>query len=107
MIIACSLLNFLQQNVVNRLVNKAFMIGCMTCHGRQWPAERRIKPTSVMTAQRHQTRSSSTTDSVTSIEHCMQTLRNLQQSKKLNYLHKINSYVFLKKKLNLVEQICI
>ena len=31
MIIAYLLLNFLQQTFENRLVNKVFMIGCMTC----------------------------------------------------------------------------
>ena len=31
MIIACLLLNFLQQNCENRLLNKVFMIGRMTC----------------------------------------------------------------------------
>ena len=83
MIIACLLLNFCSKNFENRLVNKVFMIGCMTSVWRQRPAERRLKPASGMTTQWHQTCSSSTTDSVTSTEHCVQTLRNLQHSKNI------------------------
>ena len=74
--------DFLQQNVENRLVNKVFMIDCMTC---SWAPT--TGGTTAQSGQRNDgatapTRSRSTTDSITSTEHCMQTFRNPQHSKK-------------------------
>ena len=77
MIIACLLLNFCSKNFENRVVNKVFMIGCMTCPWAPSAGGATAQTDQRNDGQRHQTRSNSTTDSVTSTEHCMQTLRNL------------------------------
>ena len=82
MIIACLLLNFLQQNCENRLLNKVFMIGCMTC---PWAptaggttaqsGQRNDGVTAPNTQQLHQRIGHIT-------EYYMHTLRNLQHLKK-------------------------
>ena len=99
MIIACLLLIFCSENCENRLVNKVFMICCMTC-----PWAPTAGGTTAQSGQRndgvmtpHTKRL--TKDSVTSTEYCTQTLINLQHLKKtFNNLHKINVYVFMKNK---------
>ena len=99
MIIACLLLNFFcSKNCENRLVNKVFMIGCMTC---PWA------PTAGgTTAQSDQQNDSVTARNTQQLHHRLghinRTLhahidKSTTFEKTFNNLHKINFYVFMKK----------
>ena len=107
MIIACLLLNFFcSKNCENRLINKVFMICCMTC-------------TWVPTAGRTTVQSGQRNDGVTTpnmqrlhqrLGHINRTLhadieKPTSLEKTFNNLHKINFYVLMK--INVVEKICI
>ena len=97
MIIACLLLNFSSKNCENRLVNKIFMICCMTC-----PWAPTAGGTLAQSGQRN--------DGVTApkmlrlhqrLGHINQTLhadieKPTSFEKNINNLHKINFYVFMK-----------
>ena len=108
MIIACLLLNFLQHNFENRLVNKVFMIGCVTC---PWA------PTAVgTTAQTNQRNDGATALDPQQLHHWPGHINrtvhaDIEKPTKLekifNCLHKINYYVSMKKNTNFAEKICI
>ena len=96
MIIACLLLNLCSKNCENRLVNKVFMICCMTC---PWAP----------TAGRTTAQSGQQNDDVTApntqqlhqrLGHINRTLHAYIEkpttlAKTFNNLHKINIYVFM------------
>ena len=108
MIIACLLLNFCSKNFENRLVNKVFMIGCITC---SWaPTAGR------MTAQTDQRNNGATAPNTQQFHHRLghhnRTLhadieKPTTLEKAFNNIHKINFSVFMGKKINFVEKICI
>ena len=98
MIIACLLLKFLQQNFENRLLNKVVMIGCMTC---EWASL--VGGTTSQTDQRND---GATAPNMQQLHHRLCHINRTLHAdiekpttveKTFNYLHKINSYVFMKK----------
>ena len=102
------MLNFCSKNCENRLVNKIFMVCCMTC---PWA------PTAGgTTAQSGQWNDGVTAPKTQRLHqrlgHINRTLhadikKPTSLEKNINNLHKINFYVFNEKKLNFVEKICI
>ena len=90
------------------MLNKVFMIGCMTC---PWA------PTAgATTAQSGQRNDGVTAPNTQQLHHRLGHINRTLHAdiekpttlvKTFNNLHKINVYVFMKKKPNVVEQICI
>ena len=84
------------------------MIGCVTC---PW-----APTTSGMTAQTDQRNDGATTPNTQQLHHRLDHINRTLHAdiakpktleKTINYLHKINSYVFMGKKINFEEKICI
>ena len=107
MIITCLLLIFLQQNCQNRLLNKVFMIGCMTC---PW-----APMAGGTTAQSGQQNDGVTVPNMQQLQHRLGHINRTLHAdiekpttleKTFNNLHKIN-FCFYGKKVNFVEKICI
>ena len=98
MLIACLLLIFFcSQNCENRLLNKVFMIGCMTCQLAQ--------TTGGTTAQSGQRNDGVTAPNMQQLHHRLDHINrtlhsDIEQPTTLentfNNIHKINFYVFVK-----------
>ena len=99
MIIAFLLLIFFCcKNFENRLLNKVFMMGCMTCSWAPMAGE--------MTAQSDQRNDGATAPNTQQLHHRLSHINRTLHAdiekpttlaKTFNYLHKLNSYVFMKK----------
>ena len=96
MIIAFLLLNFWQQFFLNRLVNKVFMIGCMTC---PW-----APMAGGTTAQSDQRNDGATAPNMQQLHHRLGHINRTLHAdnekpttleKTLNNLHELNFYVSL------------
>ena len=99
---------FCSKNVENGLVNKVFMIDCMTCPWAPTAGGR--------TAQTDQRNDGATAPNTQQLHyrlgHIIQTLhadieKPTTLEKTFNNLHEINIYVFIKKLINFDEKICI
>ena len=107
MIIACLLLRFFcSNNFENRLVNKVFMISCMTC---SWTLT--AGGTTAQSGQRNDGATAPITQQLHHrLGHINRTLhadieKPTTLEKTFNYLHKINCYVFMKKIIMLLKNL--
>ena len=99
------MLNFCSKNCENRLVNKVFMICCMTC-----PWAPTAGGTTAQSGQRNDGVTATNTQRLHQrLGHINRTLhadieKPTSLEKNINNLHKINVYVFMKKNNNFVEK---